>query len=248
LEPSLKQLEAEMLHDEIIENWNEVANTSDNAIFKALMRTYKKPFIYAMLVNLFQVGVDIATPFMLFAIINFMQSTPEEGGRGVGYGIFLISLYLVLDLIAKILSQQGNYLQGILGAKAYTGVVAICYNKVLRCSSATNKSFSQAEIINFIQVDAMKIFFLAWVFPIVARLPIQLIFSLSYLIYFLGYSIFGAFGIAFVLVFINFFLAIIGQKVQKVVLKRKDERMRFTTEFINNIKIIKLNSWIPYFV
>lgn len=94
----------------------------------------------------------------------------------------------------------------------------------------------------------MKIFFLAWVFPVVARLPIQLIFALTYLIYFLGYSILGAFGIAFVLVFVNFYLAIIGQKIQKVVLTRKDERMRFTTEFINNIKIIKLNSWVPYFV
>jgi len=74
-----------------------------------------------------------------------------------------------------------------------------------------------------------------------------LVFAISFLIYFLGYSLLGALGIAFVLVFINFFLAIIGQKVQKVVLARKDDRMRFTTEFINNIKIIKLNSWVKYF-
>jgi ATP-binding cassette, subfamily C (CFTR/MRP), member 1 len=175
------------------------------------------------------------------------MQTPKEDAKPIAYGIFLIVMYLVIDLLAKMLSQQGNFMQGILGAKAYTGVVAITYNKVLKCSSATNKHFSQAEIINFIQVDAAKIFFLAWVFPVVARLPIQLVFAISFLIYFLGYSLLGAFGIAFVLVIINFFLAIIGQKVQKIVLARKDERMRYTTEMINNIKIIKLNSWVKYF-
>ena len=176
------------------------------------------------------------------------MQTPSDEGRGIGFGIFLIVTYLVVDLIAKLLSQQGNYLQGLLGAKAYTGVVSITYNKILRCSSATNKQFAQAEIINFIQVDAQKIFFLAWVLPVVARLPIQLIFSLTYLIYFFGLSLLGAFGVAFVVVIFNFFIAIIGQKVQKVVLERKDERMRFTTELINNIKIIKLNGWVKFFL
>jgi len=153
-----------------------------------------------------------------------------------------------VDLVAKLLSQQGNFVQGLLGGRAYTGVVAIIYNKVLKCSSSTNKSFSQGEIINFIQVDASKILYLAWIFPTVARLPIQLVFAIIYLFYFFGYSLFGAFGVSFLLVVANFMLSIVGQKIQKVVLTRKDERMRFTTEVINNIKIIKLNSWIRYFI
>lgn len=235
-----------MLHDELIDNWNHYAHISKNAIFKALAKTYRRVFLLAVLINFFQVCIEMTVPFMLKEIIQFMQ-TPTEETKGLGYGIFLIALYLLFDLISKLLSQQGNYMQGILGAKAYTGVVAITYNKVLKCSSATNKNFSQGEIINFIQVDASKIFFLAWVFPVVARLPIQLVFSITFLIYYLGYSLLGAFGIAIVLVVINFFLAILGQKIQKVVLTRKDARMRYTTEMINNIKIIKLNSWIQYF-
>ena len=139
-------------------------------------------------------------------------------------------------------------MQGILGAKAYTGVVGLWYNKILRVSSATNKAFTQGEIINFIQVDASKIEFLAWVFPTVSRLPILLVFAVTFLIYYLGYSLLAAFGIAFILVIANFFIAIIEQKIQKVMLERKDKRMRFTTELINSIKIIKLNSWASYFV
>jgi hypothetical protein len=69
------------------------------------------------------------------------MQTPKEDAKPIAYGIFLIVMYLVIDLLAKMLSQQGNFMQGILGAKAYTGVVAITYNKVLKCSSATNKLF-----------------------------------------------------------------------------------------------------------
>lgn len=203
-------------------------------------------FLKAFFINFCQVCLEISAPLMLRLIIDFIQ-TPTKETPGMWYGITLIGVYLFIDLLGKMFSQQGNYMQAILGAKAYTGVVAITYNKVLRCSSATNKTFSQGEIINFIQVDAEKIKFLAWAFPIVARLPILLVFALSFLIYFLGYSLVASLGIASVLVVINFFLAVIGQKIQKVVLKRKDRRMRATTEIINNIKIIKLNSWIKYF-
>lgn len=68
---------------------------------------------------------------MLKAIIDYMQ-TPSDEDQGLGYGITLISLYLVVDLIAKCLSQQGNFIQGILGGRAYTGVVCIIYNKILK--------------------------------------------------------------------------------------------------------------------
>lgn len=246
LEPSLNRLHADKLHDEILVNWEKVPHDNKNAIFKTLMMTYRKDFFYAMLINFFQVCIDVSVPFMLSAIITFMQTPIEDSN--IAWGITLIVVYLFVDLCAKLLSQQGNFLQNILGAKAYTGVASITYNKILRCSSATNKSFAQAEIINFIQVDAQKIFFLAWVLPVVSRLPIQLVFAITFLIVYFGLSLLGAAGVALVLVIVNFFIAVIGQKIQKVVLQRKDERMRFTTELINNIKIIKLNGWVKYFV
>ena len=243
----MKWLNSEFLYQEILAKWNVIKDDGrKDPLIRTLMKTYMKTFVYAFIINFFQVLLEISVPFMIWAIIDFMAEKGENK-KPIGYGIFLIVLYLVIDLVAKILSQQGNFVQGLLGARAYTGVVSIIYNKVLKCSSATNKAFTQGEIINFIQVDASKILYLAWVFPTVARLPIQLVFAITYLLFFFGYSLLGAFGVSFVLIIINFMLAIIGQKIQKRVLARKDTRMRFTTELINNIKIIKLNSWIKYF-
>lgn len=43
---------------------------------------------------------------------------------------------------------------------------------------------------------------------------------------------------------LNYFTAILTARRQNAVLTAKDSRMRTITETINNIKIIKLNSWI----
>ena len=230
-----------------MENWEYYRGRSKNSIFKAMIRTYRFHFFMAFVINFFQVVLEISVPFMLKEIIEFMQSA-KDNTRPLWEGIVLIGGYFVIDFVSKALSQQGNYVQGLLGSKAYTSVVALWYNKILRWSSATNKSYTQGEIINFIQVDAAKIQYLAWVFPTVSRLPILLVFAITFLVYYIGYSLLGALGIAAILVIVNFYIAVIKQKIQKAMLKKKDTRMRFTTELINNIKIIKLNSWVSYFV
>ena len=216
----MKRLDSENLYHEILIRWNIIKNDGrKDPLIRTLMKTYMRTFFNAFIINFFQVLLEISVPFMIWAIIDYIDPQDKKD-KSLGYGIFLIVLYLVIDLVAKLLAQQGNFIQGLLGARAYTGVVSIIYSKVLKCSSATNKAFTQGEIINFIQVDASKILYLAWVFPTVARLPIQLVFAITYLLFFFGYSLLGAFGVSFVLIIINFMLAIISQKIQKVVLAK----------------------------
>jgi ABC-type bacteriocin/lantibiotic exporter with double-glycine peptidase domain len=176
-----------------------------------------------------------------------MEAPHGEDG-GIGYGIGLVFAYIFASTGANIFNEQANFYQNLLGDKAYAALIALIYNKTLKVSPSTNKQFGQGEIINFIQVDAMKAAEVAWCFPPVARLPIQLMFSLAFLFYYFGVYLFAAFGIAFVMIVLNFFIAIWNSKLQDKVLERKDKRMNTTTEVVNNIKIIKLNSWVKYFI
>jgi ABC-type bacteriocin/lantibiotic exporter with double-glycine peptidase domain len=76
----------------------------------------------------------------------------------------------------------------------------------------------------------------------------MLIFTLTYLFIVFGVYLLAAFGICAVLIVLNFFIAIWSSKWQDKVLSRKDKRMNATTEVVNNIKVVKLNSWIKYFI
>ena len=180
-------------------------------------------------------------------MISYMEKPRGKDG-GIAYGIFLVVLYVFCTISSKLISEQASYKQGLIGTKAYGAIVSTIYSKILRVSPATNKEFTQGQIINFIQVDSEKVSQVAFVFPGVAKLPFQLIFALVYLFYYFGVYIFIALGVCLVIVFINFFFAVINAKFQEKVLSLKDNRMKTTTEIISNVKVIKLNCWTKYFL
>lgn len=159
-----------------------------------------------------------------------------------------MGIYICVDLCQQLCWEQGNFTQTLLGTKANHGVVCLIYEKVLRLSSATNKHFSQGEIMNFIDVDVEKISNLAYVLPFVASLPVQLIFSLTLLFYYFGISLFAGITMGIIFGTINYNLAKVRAGVQEMILKEKDQRMRHTTEAVDHIKTIKFNSWSRLFI
>jgi ATP-binding cassette subfamily C (CFTR/MRP) protein 1 len=97
------------------------------------------------------------------------------------------------------------------------------------------------------QVDATKINELAQAFPDVAKLPLILVFSLVMCFYYFKWTFYGGLTLLICGTIVNYFLAILTAKQQKLLMKTKDKRMNTLTEIVNNIKIIKLNSYISDF-
>ena len=106
-----------------------------------------------------------------------MQSESDDG---IEVGIAYIAVFIFASSASRILEEQAVFYQDLLGDKAFSSMISLIYNKTLKLSPATNKEFSQGEIINFIQVDSEKLCEVAFWFPPIARLPIQLIFSVVF--------------------------------------------------------------------
>ena len=175
------------------------------------------------------------------------MSTPSGKDGGLLIGIAYVSAYILVTSGANILEQQ-TFLQHILGDKSFSGLICLIYEKVLKMAHSSNNDFGQGEIINFMQVDADSVFIFVWSFPPVAKLPIQLIFGLSFLFYYFGFHLFPAILISVLFIISNFFIAVWMTRVKKEALEKKDKRMNITTEVVNTIKILKLNSWVENFV
>lgn len=127
-------------------------------------------------------------------------------------------------------------------------VTSLIYEKSLRLSQATNKQFEQGEIVNFVQIDAPKIYDLAFSFPDVAKLPLLLIYALFMAFYYFKWTLYGGILLLLASSVLNYYLAKFAAGRQKIVMQQIDERMNSLTEIINNIKIIKLNSYIDSFL
>ena len=64
------------------------------------------------------------------------------------------------------------------------------YDKLLKISPATNKEFTQGDIINFIQVDSKQIINLAQKLPKISWFPLLLIIGTAMLFY-LSYAMYA---------------------------------------------------------
>ncbi len=74
------------------------------------------------------------------------------------------------------------------GCKSTNAMIAMIYDKTFRISSATNKRFSQGELVNCVQVDALELQLLSSQAPMMLRLPILIVLCFSILFYYLGWS------------------------------------------------------------
>lgn len=81
----------------------------------------------------------------------------------------------------------------------------------------------------------------------IMRIPLVMIYAFTYLFFTLGKSFFAGVGVFVLAFFVNAFVGLSLQKVNKALMAKKDLRMNFTNEAINNIKTLKFYSWIQIY-
>ena len=107
---------------------------------------------------------------------------------------------------------------------------------------------NQGEIINFLQVDSMKISMMMISSPGILIIPFQILIYIYLLFRFFGISFLFGFLALLIFISINFYIQNLYRILQKELLKRKDARMKITSETINSLKIIKLYAWEEEFL
>jgi ABC-type bacteriocin/lantibiotic exporter with double-glycine peptidase domain len=77
----------------------------------------------------------------------------------------------------------------------------------------------------------------------VAKIPFIFAVCFTMIFIYVGYSFFAGLGIFLVSFLVNGAFGLWLNKIYADVMKRKDARMEETTEALNNMKTLKLNSW-----
>ncbi|CDW87468.1 abc transporter [Stylonychia lemnae] len=217
---------------------------SKNSLIRAVFYAYRWEYGFAFALNLIGGSCEFASPFLINLIIGFI----EEPGQETYWGALYVAALVITQCLNYILFEHIIYQQVMVGVSSVNSLVVLIYEKLFRISSATNKQFSQGEIVNFIQVDAESLFILSFDMPTMIKFPTILILSTAFCFYYLGLSFFAGIGV-FVLGFLtNFILGMISASLWKTLMGKKDQRMNSTTETIQNIKMIKLYGWNETFM
>lgn len=124
-----------------------------------------------------------------------------------------------------------------------SALIMAIYEKLLKLSSLARRRHSTGEIVNYIAVDAYRMAESLYWFHMEWSLVLQLIFAIGILFVVVGLSALPAIVPILVIGFLNVPFARMYNKYQSRYKVAQDERLRATMEVLNNMKIIKLQSW-----
>ena len=165
--------------------WNYYKNTtSKNGLLKAVLRAYKREYAITTSLAMFVCCLQIVSPFILKALIDYINDRRESTFEGI---MFVVLLVLSQGLV-YIINEHLTFYSRITGNQTTNAMIAMIYDKMFKISKATNKKYSQGQLVNFIQVDAVKMQFLASSAPIIMRIPFLLVFCFLILFYYLGWA------------------------------------------------------------
>jgi ABC-type transport system involved in cytochrome bd biosynthesis fused ATPase/permease subunit len=108
----------------------------------------------------------------------------------------------------------------MIGVKSTNAMIALIYEKQLKISSATNKKFTQGEIVNFIQVDAQKLQLISENLAYMAKYPIVFLICFTLLFFYIGPSFFAGLFVFLIAFVINTFISKMSARLQKEYMKR----------------------------
>ncbi|OMJ71618.1 hypothetical protein SteCoe_30112 [Stentor coeruleus] len=213
-----------------------------------LMNILYKRFFYEILgitlLGILSSGLEFTTPVFIALIENYLASD-EPLWRGIALVIYL----LIIKLIKCIVTNHYNFFKNLLSMHIKSGLSSEIYQKLLRISLSSisqNKddSLSYGKIINLIQVDLDCI-----VSGIVNSMNIIILpFILGVGLY-MNFKTVGFAGgmtgtvIIVILMVCNLFFGKKLSVVQKILMEKRDKRMKVCNELFNNIRIYKIYNW-----
>ncbi|XP_060605432.1 multidrug resistance-associated protein 1-like [Ruditapes philippinarum] len=202
-----------------------------------------KTFGWDLLVsNIWKLIYDIlvfVNPFLLQLLIDFAVDSSKPTWKGYVYSAAFFLVISVQSFTFHFLMHQTM----TIGIRLRSALISAVFKKSLRMNNQARTESTVGEIVNLMSVDAEHIKDLSGYLWGVWSSPLQIIGSVVYLYYTVGYAMFAGLAVMILLVPFNMVILTNAQKCEKLVMERKDDRIKLMTEILNGIKILKLYAW-----
>lgn len=235
--------EAVLAYEKFNHEWNslqgEGLDNSEYFVLWAIVRIYWKDMVFAGICALIRTIAVVVAPLLLYAFVNHSNSETKNLYEGI-----LLVGYLVVAKVFESLSYRHFFFYSRrIGMRMRSALMVAVYKKQLKLSSVGRGRHSTGEIVNYIAVDAYRMgefpmwFHLGWTCGLQIFLGVAVLFVVVGLGVLPGLVPFLICGI------LNVPFAKILQKCQTEFMIAQDKRLRSMSEILNNMKIIKLQSW-----
>ncbi|KAL5067207.1 hypothetical protein RYX36_018094, partial [Vicia faba] len=243
--PSLvSEDEANMAYQKFVHAWESLVrerpkNNRKNLVLWSIVRTYLRENILIAFYGFITTVSVAVSPLILYAFVKY--SNRAEGDLRQGLSIVG---FLIVTKVFETLSQRHWFFNSRRsGLKMRSALMVAVYQKQLKLSSSARTRHSAGEIVNYIAVDSYRMGEFPWWFHITWTSLLQLVLSIGILYGVVGIGALPGLVPLLICGFLNVPFAKILQICQSQFMIAQDERLRSTSEILNSMKIIKLQSW-----
>jgi len=130
-------------------------------MLRAILSTFSLRISVLLLFGFIAAATNFAAPFFIYKLTEFIKggaANPELTWHNVKDGVGYACGLCFVQFAGYFLTEHMTFQNNALGRRSANAVIALIYEKHQRISVATNKEFSRGQIINFVQVDALRLF------------------------------------------------------------------------------------------
>ncbi|KAJ7583390.1 ABC transporter type 1, transmembrane domain-containing protein [Mycena floridula] len=234
----------------------EAALAKKHSLWKALFIAYGRTYAFAGFLKIFQDCLSFLQPQLLrwllayisdYQTARFGPQTSDMDRPHPLQGFTIAVIMLAAGTTQTILLNQ--YFQRVFetGMRTKAGMVSVIYKKALILSN-DERGRATGDIVNLMSVDATRLQDFCQFGLIAISGPFQITLAFVSLYNLMGWPAFVGVAIMIFSIPLNTVIARALKKMQIQQMKNRDKRTRLMSEFLANIKSIKLYAWEFAFV
>ncbi|OLY79500.1 Metal resistance protein YCF1 [Smittium mucronatum] len=218
-------------------------NTKKNSLLKILAFLNWKFLVLSGYLKFIRDFLSSTQPLLLGLLIKFLTEYSSDGVIPISYGYFYaVSMFLV-SLSLLLLNQHYKNITNLTTISVRASLIPAVYTKTLSLRSDYFLTNSVGKITNHMSSDASRVSSFFDIFHSIWSIPFQILLTLYILYTTIGISAFvGLIAIAMSIP-LNSNLIKRARTANRNLTKFKDERIKYISELISNIKLIKMFSW-----
>ncbi|XP_011072489.1 ABC transporter C family member 8-like isoform X2 [Sesamum indicum] len=214
-------------------------NSSKNFVFWAIAKVHWRSLVLAGSLAFFRTITVVASPLLLYAFVRYSNLEMKNLKQGVS----LVGCLVFLKVVESLSYRHFYFYSRRIGMRMRSALMVAVYQKQLKLSSGGRRRHSIGEIVNYIAVDAYRMGeFPMWLHVGWASV-VQIFLAIAVLSGVVGLGVLPGLVPFVICGLLNVPFAKLIQKYQTEFMIAQDKRLRSLSEILNNMKIIKLQSW-----
>ncbi|KAJ0785137.1 putative ABC-type xenobiotic transporter [Helianthus annuus] len=242
--PTLESVDqATVAHGKFTNAWdslkNEQTKKNTNMVFKVLAKVYCREMVLSGVCVFIRTIAVVARPLLLYAFVGYTNREIAD----LRQGLFLVGILIVVKVTESLSHRQFYFIARRTGMRMRSALMVKVYEKQLKLSNTGKKRHSAGEVVNYIAVDAYRMVEFPMWFHVGWSSFIQLCLGIAVLFSIVGIGAFPGLAPLIICGLLNVPYAKAIKKCQLEFMVAQDKRLRSTSEILNNMKVIKLQSW-----